>query len=558
MAVSAWKVTAESAINSRIALLDNPKAQPTLLPTSIAPACFEAPPVTRAAISDVDIDKLISNPSFRHDINFDPQLRVRPLLYGKKNRMKKIRANQYWHSLKEVLAMFTMDRPGFYAVIGHVDDWALPTLLKTIGDIIATVISPSELSFFKEGFNVELLMQQLHKNCADLEKLAGWLAQFLKTHCPPMRDQWIDTMYKHLSNGNRTSDLREVVNGLRSLLGVVEAMVLDDANHRIRCLRPRLIESTICFEQQYFRRRICSGEMDTFSAQHWYNEAVARFVRPARHSSHFGETGAFFEALCRLIMPSSMRRCLPSTFLFDESRIQRLRSDMLEAINLNICMGMYEDLKRNDYCATSGHFASPTADEATVRRSTSPGAEFNFNTPLESSRPSNNKFRPPGVPTLSKDENRRLYRSLVDLLQSAEPEPDLSTRWRSILPSMALEIHRAAFAHGNTLGTFENKVFANVGEMDSVLHRRAQESFQTRLMVELGICICKYRHLSALELFSAATGSFQTYEHDQNRDMVKDIAVRLAHLGILHWRVHYKVYMETAGEGVDLETKNRG
>ncbi|KAJ3472859.1 hypothetical protein NLG97_g10672 [Lecanicillium saksenae] len=293
--------------------------------SSSAPSYPIEPPVTRATLSELDVTKIIHNPKLRHDINFDPELHFRPNLDGEKGRKKQDRANQFWRSLKKELTMFITDRPSFYATYGYADDWTLPTLLKAVKEIIQTLVPQRDRHFLDEGLNVELLMQQFHKGIADLEKLAQWLSQVLKSHCAPMRDDWVDAMYNQLSNGNKNSDLDELVNGMRSLLSVLEAMKLDVANHQIRCLRPVLIEDTIHFEQKFFFKKISSRKIDISSAKQWYKDADAQHADSITNSTlTFGETGVFFEALSRLILPSSPEKRLPSTFLFDEERILKL------------------------------------------------------------------------------------------------------------------------------------------------------------------------------------------------------------------------------------------
>ncbi|KAJ4158504.1 uncharacterized protein LMH87_009027 [Akanthomyces muscarius] len=525
--------------------------------SSTTPTYPIEPPVTRATLSELDVTKIIHNPKLRHDINFDPELHFRPNLDGEKGRKKQDRANQFWRSLKKELAMFITDRSSFYHTYGHADDWTLPTLLKAVKEIIQTLVPQRDRHFLDEGLNVELLMQQFHKGCADLEKLAQWLSQVLKSHCAPMRDDWVDAMYNQLSNGNKTSDLDELVNGMRSLLSVLEAMKLDVANHQIRCLRPVLIEDTIQFEQKFFLKKTSSKRIDISSAKQWYKDAETKLAAGITDSTHtFGETGVFFEALSRLILPSSPEKRLPSTFLFDEERILKLRSDMLDAINLEICMRMYEDLERIGRYNTSGLFAGPALDDDTMRRSSSPSSDFNFNTPLETSRPSSINFSSSGSTDSSprssvnlpayvapenseaKSKTRNLYNSLVALLQSATPGLRQSARWQSISSSIALQIFRNTKAPSSMLSIFEDKLAANVCGVDSPLYKEVEKSFHTRLMAELSTRTREYRSLSGVGLFSAATsGRSQTREHDQDEGVVEDIGVRLAHLGVLHWRV---------------------
>lgn len=538
------------------------------------------------------MSKIIHNPKLRHDINFDPELHFRPNLDGEKGRKKQERANQFWKAMKEELAMFITDRSSFYAKHGESDDWTLPSLLKAVKDIIQTLVPQRDRRFLDEGLNVELLMQQFHKGIADLEKLAHWLSLVLKSHCAPMRDEWVDTMYTQLSNGNRDSDLDQLVTGMRSLLSVLEAMKLDVANHQIRCLRPVLIEDTTHFEQKFFLKKIQSRKVDIGGARDWYRNADRNYSatlgggggsssssNSSNTSHNFGDMDVFFEALSRLVLPSSGEKRVPSTFLFDEERILKLRSDMVDAINLDICMRMYEDLDRvGRYSAKMLGRNTQPLDEETLTSSTTPSSEFNFNTPLSSSRPSSLVLSASDDSSAASDssadssprsslvmpsyvapedsesriKSKNVYKSLVALLQSATPSSRHSSRWQTMAPSMALQIFRYTDAPSELLPTFEERLMDNVCRVDSQIYREVEHAFHSRLMAELTNRVRDFKALSGVCLFSVATGGHRPSGcggshlardldsglHDgQDEGGIEDMATRLAHLGVLHWRV---------------------
>ncbi|KAG6057986.1 hypothetical protein E4U17_000645 [Claviceps sp. LM77 group G4] len=529
------------------------------------------PPVTRSTLSELDVSKIIHNPKLRHDINFDPELHFRPNLDGEKGRKKQERANQFWATMKEELAMFITDPRSFIAKHGESIDWTLPSLLKAVKDIIQTLVPQRDRQFLDEGLNVELLMQQFYKGVADLEKLALWLSRVLKSHCAPMRDEWVDTMYTQLSKGNRDSDLDLLVTGMRSLLSVLEAMKLDVANHQIRCLRPVLIEDTTHFEQKFFAKKIDSRKVDVRGAREWYKDADRQFSAslgggPA-HS--LGDMSSFFDALSRLVLPSSAEKRVPSTFLFDEERIMKLRSDVADAINLDICMRMYEDLERvGRYSARilARKEQSWGEDSFSLSPKTS---EFNFNTPLSTSRPSSIGLSasdssaassprssldlPSYVAPDSSDSRTKaktVYNSLVALLQSASPSSRHSNRWHVMAPSMALQIFRHTDAPSELLSTFEEKLMDNICRVDSPMYREAEQAFHSKLMTDLANRVREYKPLSGLSLFAVATGGraassrnsgarhLASAQRDgQDEGGVGDMATRLAHLGVLHWRV---------------------
>lgn len=551
------------------------------------------PPVTKATLSELDVAKIIHNPRLRHDINFDPELHFRPNLDGEKGRRKQQKADQFWDTLRDQLQQFITDRDDFIRQYGNGEDWSLPLLLKSVKEIIQTLVPARDRLCLDEGLNVELIMQQFSKGMADLEKLASWLSGVLKSHCAPMRDEWVDQMYSQLTNGNRTNNMGELVQGLRNLLSVLEAMKLDVANHQIRCLRPILIEDTVHFEQRFFLKKMRDGKIDTRSAQAWYMQLNA--VQNPRSVQAFGEMAIFFEELLNMMMPSRARQYpnLPSTFLFDEERITKLRCDILDAINLEVCMRLYEGYEtagRSSWhldapsAIPSPYLATPLSDASGFlsARSEEEGSEFNFN--ASTSRPSSMVFSSagsahssprsslviPSLPALKTPEDLRsrsqeLYDSLVALVQSSTSSSRSGSRWRAMNDSLALQIFRFTNAPTEMLGDFEKSLRKHVGDLRSHTDQQSAPSysslfqvvegvFRDRLRTELRVRVKDFKSLTGVGLFSVATGGrlqghSRTWDilRDGERDSpargsreeggVEDMATRLAHMGLLHWRV---------------------
>lgn len=531
------------------------------------------PPVTKMTLSELDVTKIIHNPKLRHDINYDPELHFRPNLDGEKGRRKQEKANQFWTMLLDQLNMFVMDREGFHARYGN-GDWCLPSLLRSVRDIIETLVPQRDRELLNEGLNVDLLMQQFNRGVADLEKLASWLSAVLKLHCAPMRDEWVDEMYQELSNGNRNNDTTELVKGMRSLLMVLEAMKLDVANHQIRCLRPVLIDDTVHFEQRFFIKKIESQKLSIEPAREWYQAAKEHTERlyastpVPPYTSAFGDMSVFFEALCRLILPSTPTDTTPPTFVFDEDRLLKLRSDMYDSICLEICMRKYEELERLSRVTISTQASSRIPSYVSEEPSASNrlSGEFNFAAPMRS-RPSSLAFSDRGSnfssprssaclfskPSTEFGDSRSkatdLYNALLALLHTAPPAANPIQRWKCLAESVAIQILRTVNAPLSLPG-FEHTLAAAVSDAHSEAFRTVEESFYQRLLNDVAKRVGEFRNLSAIALFSVATGP-RVPTHTRNglfgdkvsaRDPreeagIDDMAVRLAHLGILHWRV---------------------
>lgn len=183
------------------------------------------PPVTKSTLSELDVNKIVNNPKLRHDINFDPELHFRPNIDGEKGRRKSDRAKQYWDNMAKQLELFMTQPEQFDRENGNAE-WALPATLRAIREILETLVPQRDRSSVEETFNTELLMQQFRNRVADMTKLSHWLSQLLKSHCAPMRDEWVDRMVNQFTRGDREGNFTLIVGGMKSLLGILEAMKL--------------------------------------------------------------------------------------------------------------------------------------------------------------------------------------------------------------------------------------------------------------------------------------------------------------------------------------------
>lgn len=542
------------------------------------------PPVTKATLSELDVTKIIHNPKLRHDINFDPELHFRPNTDGEKGRRKQEKADLFWEALSEQLKMFVENRDAFMRKYGQGEEWCLPLLLKSVKEIIQTLVPSKDRAYLEEGLNVDLIMQQFARGLADLEKLAFWLSGVLKSHCAPMRDEWVDEMYAHLTNGNRNNDVELLVTGMRSLLSVLEAMKLDVANHQIRCLRPLLIDDTVHFEQRFFMKKMRDHKLDPRPARAWYLEMVSRYgASTAASGQAYGGMGVFMEAISRMVLPSYPHP-FPETLIFDEERLLKLRSDMLDAINLEICMRVYEGYELSVFDK------SAVSEESSDVGSSSDDDVNDFYSSARS-RPSSlvfssagsacssprcslvmNSFTRTSPSSCSGGRNRKnarvLYKSLLSLVQShGNSACSPQQRWREIRDSLAIELYRFAGEEAQSLRYFEDRLAKTVSETQTRLFREVEAQFHQRLLAELQSRVREYKGLTSVGLFTAATGGLlqgpgRTWDRDNYPELdgersssssssgstrsasrsameggVGDMATRLAHLTTLHWRV---------------------
>ncbi|KAE9377822.1 T-complex 11 [Stipitochalara longipes BDJ] len=554
------------------------------------------PPVTKTTLSELDVNKIVNNPKLRHDINFDPDLHFRPNLDGEKGRRKTQRANDFWTTMRAQLTSYMTNREQFEKEVGD-GEWCLPATLKAIRGILETLVPQRDRASVEETFNVDLLMQQFRKGVADLEKLALWLSQLLKCHCAPMRDNWVDEMVTQLSKGDRNGDVQLLVAGMQNLLGVLEAMKLDVANHQIRCLRPLLIEDTVHFEQKFFMKKIALGRVDIAGAHAWFRRASSLPDNlPTDGNAHSqGNTWDFIRALVNLTLPSKSSEMVPHTFLFDEERLIKLRSDVLDLINLEICMYLYRNLDAQCRLQESLYSASddtPTTLSMVTSRPASPAGlmlssatlpepdDFSNSRPKHLSQervhlirtlgsrqagilkveggrmlssatssprssPSSMASTPDTFPPtplyLSQpvtDSASQVRTSLLAILSSST----VNDKWASLAPALGLQILRSTTTPLTHLPQFESHLAFHLSNSRSRVYQDAEERVLGQLAPILQKLIETYTPLTSLQIFEAATtprtlSGATAPQVNGAKEEITEIATRIAHIGILHWRV---------------------
>ncbi|KAI9849574.1 MAG: hypothetical protein M1838_000116 [Thelocarpon superellum] len=301
------------------------------------------PPVTAAALRELEIPRIIGNPRLRHDLNFDTNLHFKPNTEGERGRRKKAQAERYWANLTEELQRCAdhPDRIDWHS--GH-DLPKLPLVFAEIQTILQTLVPERDMTVVEETFDVPLLMQQIRWQALDYVRLSTWTATLLKMHCAPMRDQWLDDMVNRFRRGVKTGAVTDLVDGIRMLFGVLEAMKLDIANHQVRTMRPLLVEDTAHFEQSYFLQRIRDGRFDTRPVLNWYAQSHQDWRRhpdsirlPLRHQP----LAVFLKGVTESLRPLGPMD-LPPTFAFDLDRLRTLRADLDRFLALEVCIESFK------------------------------------------------------------------------------------------------------------------------------------------------------------------------------------------------------------------------
>lgn len=194
------------------------------------------PPITKQSLSELDIQSILTNIKLRHDINFDRDLSFRPNLDGTKGQEKLKATAKYWKALVAELelyvrifqgspALLDSEHANWPEVIGYAER-RIPKMFETIRDVLKSLVPDSDHIRVDEHLDVPKLMQEIERGVCDLVRLAEWMANLLKEHCAPMRDELVDMMVEEVKMGVAKNSSERIVNGLRELLGILEAMKL--------------------------------------------------------------------------------------------------------------------------------------------------------------------------------------------------------------------------------------------------------------------------------------------------------------------------------------------
>jgi hypothetical protein len=208
--------------NPRIAqILDSPTATRQFWHATCVP------PITKQSLSELDINSIISNSKLRHDVNFDRELHFRPNLDGHKGQLKRETQKAYWEAVTAELTLYHSTSGPFTSdpsVNGLRKDCQrrIPQMFGTIKEILKHLVPERDQPSVDEHLDVPMVMQEIEKGVFDFVSIAVWLAQLLKCHCAPMRDEMVDRMVDRVRNGDPAS----MSAGLCELFGVLEAMKL--------------------------------------------------------------------------------------------------------------------------------------------------------------------------------------------------------------------------------------------------------------------------------------------------------------------------------------------
>ncbi|OJJ44702.1 hypothetical protein ASPZODRAFT_153595 [Penicilliopsis zonata CBS 506.65] len=484
------------------------------------------PPVTKRTLSELDLPCIMNNINLRMDANFDRDLHFKPDLDGEKGKKKRKEAADYWEAMSNEISIYAFlsaasqdtsdskspsDQASPVDIPAQTFEPRLPAMFETLQDVLKTLVPERDHPSVMQNLEVPLLMQQIKKGVLDMVGLAKWLSALLKTHCAPMRDEWADRMVEQITSGFHSQNSREIVCGLQTLFAILEAMKLDVANHQIRAFRVLLIEDTVPFLQEYFRSKM---ERDNFSVEpskQWYlrlrQQELARRDKSAitAAADSFRPVQVMFQGLVDLLLQFHSPDGFPETFIFDSERLWQLRSNLQNLINLDICWSIFESYVDNQKRVLS--------------------------TPAET---------------------YAIFRSRIwSLLGETEDCHRGETRWLRNVRNVSLEIARFACAaccgEDSGIVVAADDVISRIEAVlecyltnDSELFQFHQASLREKLMATT--CASARRYLTMSPLAICESQRDVPLPHHmllltQRHCDMERIGMRLAHMGVLHWRV---------------------
>lgn len=189
------------------------------------------PPVTKASLSELDLTRIINNINLRVEVNYDHGLHFMPI-QGQTGEHKRQDAKKYWIALAMELRIYQHDlieghscrETGLHTPLQF--RRRLPLMLESLRELLKSLVPDRDHSEIEERFDIQLLMQQVEKGVLDIVRLSRWIADLVKDHCAPMRDESADDMVDTMENGCIKSDMEKIVEALEKLFNLLESMKL--------------------------------------------------------------------------------------------------------------------------------------------------------------------------------------------------------------------------------------------------------------------------------------------------------------------------------------------
>ncbi len=361
------------SVHNRVTLSHSPSPMTTTL---IAPHVQIQPPVNLTSLREIDLSEILKNPQLRHDILFDPQLQFRPNLDGERGKKKKLQVDKYWDVIQqEITDLYASKLTSLNPLSSR-----LPSLFSTLKGILISLLPEKDKVDVGDVLDTDLLLQQLlhTKSPAPLLPLSSYLATILKHHCAPMRDAWIDEMSENFEAAVENKSVVQIVDSLRMVFAILEAMKLDIANHQIRMLRAILVETATEFERDYFDKLLLKDKSHLKDAIDWFQDKYKQSLvfkerqkidneqkqqQTRSYSQDHDLQFVLLDGIGDLLSCRKVVSEFPSSFVFDHTRLVLLRAEVRQVVCLQLCLTLYRQLNMIFHQGNKTVFQSQTNSE---------------------------------------------------------------------------------------------------------------------------------------------------------------------------------------------------
>jgi hypothetical protein len=192
------------------------------------------PPITKASLSVLDLERMVDDPGFRHDLNFGHLLIWCRSDNDDCSEQQLCQAEQYWEALISDFTLYSHE-------IRQLNDHKvasterrskshlglkLSRLFNIIAEIMKTLIPQQKWTAVDERLDASTFVRDLENGLCDIEGLVRGVAAMLSSLCSAKRKSGMDHMIALFSKGASQDNARLLVDGLKELFSLLELLRL--------------------------------------------------------------------------------------------------------------------------------------------------------------------------------------------------------------------------------------------------------------------------------------------------------------------------------------------
>ncbi|MCJ1352054.1 MAG: hypothetical protein MMC33_002038 [Icmadophila ericetorum] len=232
---------------------------------------------------------------------------------------------------------------------GRGDRWIV-TVAESIRDRLLNMITPGKPLhiLISETLDPELTERQLRLGSFSYERFFSFMNTILPKLCAPARDADVKALAAY-----QGSDLIE---RLAKLMHIIDQLGLDYANHILQVMSPELLRRAPEYEQGHFTEQLQGRK--PVKAIRWWSNAREKYLTGA--SRRGGDTNGsvnlptadkiYTQGLVDLFisLPPLDSDQVPETLELDETRLTRIKSDILRIVSVSTVLLTAKNLLKRD------------------------------------------------------------------------------------------------------------------------------------------------------------------------------------------------------------------